>query len=248
MSNFTRPRVNKQSKHTNTRDKMWNSTPARNNAPGRWKWRHSPLNNFSGGGGGGNWCPWIHSPKMLIATALWMRSLSNAIIRQVFAGSSHLTSETKVLTHVMSYLANLLRSIFCQCSCISLINLVKLLQAESVNKRAISESTDNCSTAWFNWPTSINCSIWQLKKFKTHHQQTFSLAILYEAVILWEVHVKVLGFSNERSQAISQKWAESNEVSYVSLISNHDIQNHNEQNEWCFLQLTQSSPKLSTKM
>ena len=42
-------RSNSTGKHTSTRGKTWNPTPARNKAHGRWKWRHSPLNNFSAG-------------------------------------------------------------------------------------------------------------------------------------------------------------------------------------------------------
>lgn len=58
--------------------------------------------------------------------------------------------------------ANLLRRIFCQWSCISLTNLVKLQHADSLSKRPNSDSTDNCSTAQFHWPLSTNCWIWQL--------------------------------------------------------------------------------------
>ena len=69
---------------------------------------------------------------------------------------------------MLTHLANLLRRIFRQWSCISLTNLVKLQHAESLSKRPSSDSTDNCSTAQFHWPLSTNCWIWQLCKRNVH--------------------------------------------------------------------------------
>ena len=79
----------------------------------------------------------------------------------------HMEKTDKWWSWILTDLASLLRRILCQWSCISFTNFVKLQQADVLSRWDSSDSTDNCSTAQFNWPPFTNWWIWQLDTYKT---------------------------------------------------------------------------------
>ena len=112
-------------------------------------------------GGGGQWVSGF--PPFPSPSSILLGSSPTVPLFRSFGLLKLLSSENFCFT-MLTHLANLLRRIFCQWSCISLTNLVKLPHADSLSSTPSSESTDNCSTAQFHWPLSTNWWIWQLYK------------------------------------------------------------------------------------